>query len=180
MDPATGLYVCARVPAGIGDMPSFKGDELPLREACWLLSDPSATSGLCASFGKRRRTSRQSCFAWIPVCLLKVRMRSLPAGALFGPGDALFSTPVRESRRGDVGYAGNRFASSSPCSSTSLKDDSIQSRTDAPRKGALARAGAAIGLKEHPSSAAIDLGRLSPGPSSASWRLPCVLAGAGR
>ena len=41
-------------------MPSFKGDELPLREACWLLSDPSATSGLCASFGKRRRTSRQS------------------------------------------------------------------------------------------------------------------------
>ena len=41
-------------------MPSFKGNERPSSEACRRPSDPSATSGLCSSLGKRGRTSRQS------------------------------------------------------------------------------------------------------------------------
>jgi hypothetical protein len=78
-------------------MPSFKGNERPLSEACWRLSDPSATSGLCSSFGKRGRTSRQS-FCVDPCLPVESSDEPLPAGALFGPGDALFSTPVHESR----------------------------------------------------------------------------------
>ena len=164
-------------------MPSFKGNERPLSEACWRLSDPSATSGLCSSFGKRGRTSRQS-FCVDPCLPVESSDEAVARwGSIRSWRRTLLYARARvsDSRRRDGGYAGNRFAPSSPCSSASLKNEAwlggpIQSRTDAPRKGSLARAGAAIGLKEHPSSAAIVLGRPPGrilGPSSASWRLPC-------
>jgi hypothetical protein len=164
-------------------MPSFKGNERPLSEACWRLSDPSATSGLCSSFGKRGRTSRQS-FCVDPCLPVESSDEAVARwGSIRSWRRTLLYARARvsDSRRRDGGYAGNRFAPSSPCSSASLKNEAwlggpIQSRTDAPQKGSLARAGAAIGLKEHPSSAAIVLGRPPGrilGPSSASWRLPC-------
>ena len=110
---------------------------------------------------------------------------SLPVGLYLVPASRLYACARVSVREG--GYAGNQFASSAPCSSTSLKDEAwpsgpIQSRTDAMRKG-LSPARRAFGPKEHSSSAATVLGRLRPGPTPPSWRLPvspfsvAVLAG---
>ena len=111
---------------------------------------------------------------------------SLPVGFYLVPASRLYYACARVSVR-EGRYAGNQYASSAPSSSSSLTDEAwpsgpIQSRTDAMRKG-LSPARRAFGPKEHSSSAATVLGRLRPGPTPPSWRLPvspfsvAVLAG---